>query len=36
MSWSNPAVIAGLVGGAALPAVFVAIERRVAEPLLQA
>ena len=35
MGWSNPAVIAGLVGGAALLAVFVAIERRVAEPLFQ-
>jgi MFS family permease len=33
--WSNPAVIAGLVGGAALLAVFVAIERRVADPLFQ-
>jgi MFS family permease len=35
MGWSNPAVIAGLAGGAALLAVFVAIERRVAEPLFQ-
>jgi hypothetical protein len=35
MGWSNPAVIAGLVGGAALLAVFVAVERRVAEPLFQ-
>src|ERR1700734_1757712 len=33
MGWSNPAVIAGLAGGAALLAVFAAIERRVAEPL---
>jgi MFS family permease len=35
MGWSNPAVIAGLAGGAALLAVFTAIERRVAEPLFQ-
>jgi MFS family permease len=35
MGWSNPAVIAGLAGGAALLAVFVAIERRIAEPLFQ-
>ena len=35
MGWSNPAVIAGLGGGAALLAVFAAIERRVAEPLFQ-
>jgi MFS family permease len=35
MGWSNPAVIAGLAGGAALLAVFAAIERRVAEPLFQ-
>src|SRR5580704_13183487 len=31
----HPAVIAGLAGGAALLAVFVAIERRIAEPLFQ-
>jgi hypothetical protein len=35
LGWSNPAVIAGLAGGAALLAVFAAIERRVAEPLFQ-
>jgi nicotinamidase-related amidase/MFS family permease len=35
MGWSNPAVIAGLAGGVALLAVFIAIERRVAEPLFQ-
>jgi MFS family permease len=35
MGWSNPAVIAGLGGGAALLAVFAVIERRVAEPLFQ-
>jgi MFS family permease len=35
MGWSNPAVIAGLAGGAALLALFVAIERSVAEPLFQ-
>ncbi len=35
MGWSDPAVIAGLAGGAALLAVFAAIERRVAEPLFQ-
>ena len=35
MGWSNPAVIAGLGGGAALLAVFVAIERRVADPLFR-
>ena len=35
MGWSNPAVIAGFAGGAALLAVFVAIERRAAEPLFQ-
>jgi MFS family permease len=35
LGWSNPAVIAGLAGGAVLLAVFAAIERRVAEPLFQ-
>jgi MFS family permease len=35
MGWSNPAVIAGLAGGAALLGVFAAIERRAAEPLFQ-
>src|SRR6202522_3311493 len=34
MGWSNPAVIAGLGGGAALLAVFAAIERRVDAPLV--
>jgi len=35
MGWSNPAVIAGLAGGAALLAVFAAVERKVAEPLFR-
>jgi MFS family permease len=35
MGWSSPAVIAGLAGGAALLAVFAAIEQRVAEPLFR-
>jgi MFS family permease len=35
MGWSNPAVIGGLAGGAAMLAVFVAIERTVAEPLFR-
>jgi MFS family permease len=35
LGWSNPAVIGGLAGGAALLAVFTAIERNVAEPLFQ-
>jgi MFS family permease len=35
MGWSNPAVIAGLAGGVALLVVFVAIERKIAEPLFQ-
>jgi MFS family permease len=35
MGWSDPAVIAGLAGGAALLVVFAAIERRVAEPLFR-
>ena len=33
MGWSNPWVIAGLVGGAALLAVFCLIESRVAQPM---
>jgi len=33
-SWTNPATIAFLAGGVALLALFVAIERRVAHPLL--
>src|SRR5579862_9277136 len=35
MSWTSPRVIAELGGGATLLGVFVAIETRVAEPLLQ-
>ncbi len=35
MGWSNPWVLAGLIGGVLLLAVFVAIERRVAEPMFQ-
>ncbi|MFD2421859.1 MFS transporter [Amycolatopsis pigmentata] len=35
MGWTNPAVIVGLVGGMVLLAVFVVIERRVAEPLFR-
>jgi MFS family permease len=35
MGWTNPWVLAGLIGGTALLAVFVAIERRVAEPMFQ-
>ena len=35
MGWSNPAVIGLLAGGAALLAVFAAIERRVAEPMFR-
>src|SRR5579871_727192 len=35
MSWTSPRVIAELGGGVTLLAVFVAIETRVAEPLLQ-
>jgi MFS family permease len=35
MGWSNPAVIAGLAGGAALLALFTAIERKVPDPLFQ-
>ncbi len=35
MGWSNPAVVAGLAGGVALLAVFVAIERRVTDPLFR-
>jgi MFS family permease len=35
MGWTNPWVLAGLIGGVALLAVFVAIERRVAEPMFQ-
>ena len=35
MGWSNPWVLAGLIGGVLLLGVFVAIERRVAEPMFQ-
>jgi MFS family permease len=35
MGWTNPWVLGGLIGGTALLAVFVAIERRVAEPMFQ-
>jgi MFS family permease len=34
MGWTNPWVIAGLAGGAALLCVFVAIERRVRAPMI--
>jgi MFS family permease len=33
MGWTNPKVLAGLIGGVALLAGFVAIERRVAQPM---
>src|SRR6202012_5514670 len=35
MGWTNPWVLAGLIGGVALLAAFVAIERRVADPMFQ-
>jgi MFS family permease len=35
MGWTNPWVRAGLIGGVALLGLFVAIERRVAEPMFQ-
>ncbi len=35
MGWSNPWVLAGLIGGFLLLAAFWAIERRVAEPMFQ-
>ncbi|MGH2892764.1 MAG: MFS transporter [Solirubrobacteraceae bacterium] len=35
MGWSNPWVLGGLIGGALLLVIFVAIERRVAEPMFQ-
>ncbi len=35
MGWLNPAVIGSIVGGALLLVAFVAIERRVAEPMFQ-
>ena len=33
MGWTAPGVVAALIGGVALLAAFVAIERRVAEPM---
>ncbi|MFI6111154.1 MFS transporter [Kitasatospora sp. NPDC051164] len=33
MGWTNPWVLAGLIGGVALPAVFCLVESRVAEPM---
>jgi MFS family permease len=35
MGWTNPWVLSGLIGGTLLLAAFVAIERRVAEPMFQ-
>jgi MFS family permease len=35
MGWTNPWVLAGLIGGVLLLVAFVAIERRVAEPMFQ-
>jgi MFS family permease len=35
MGWTNPWVLAGLIGGVLMLAVFMAIERRVAEPMFQ-
>jgi MFS family permease len=35
MGWTNPMVLAGLIGGALLLGVFVLIETRVAEPMFQ-
>jgi len=35
MGWTNPSVIASIVGGFALLVAFVVIERRVAEPMFQ-
>jgi MFS family permease len=35
MGWTNPWVLGGLIGGVLLLMVFVAIERRVAEPMFQ-
>ena len=35
MGWTNPSVLGGLIGGVLLLAAFVAIERRVAEPMFQ-
>jgi MFS family permease len=35
MGWTNPWVLGGLIGGVLLLMVFIAIERRVAEPMFQ-
>lgn len=35
MGWSNPLVIAGIVGGLALLAIFVVVEQRVANPMFR-
>jgi MFS family permease len=35
MGWTNPAVYGSLIGGTALLAVFIAIEAKVAEPMIQ-
>jgi EmrB/QacA subfamily drug resistance transporter len=35
MGWTNPWVLAGLIGGVALLVVFVVIETRIAEPMFQ-
>ncbi len=35
MGWTNPKVLAALIGGAVVLALFVAIERRVADPLFR-
>ena len=35
MGWTNPSVLAGIIGGAALLVVFVVVETRVAEPMFR-
>jgi MFS family permease len=35
MGWTNPSVLAGLIGGAILLVIFVVVEQRVAEPLFR-
>jgi MFS family permease len=35
MGWTNPSVLAGLIGGAILLVIFVFVEQRVAEPLFR-